>query len=242
MSRPRSGPTTVHHPGEVISIFIFSLRSVSLPPGLVLLSLAGLFGLTAGCASADVTTSGGFSPAEYGTIAVGEFSVGSAAYGQREEVAQTVANTFQRQLPMLGYQVVERSRLEQLLDEQGLQWSEATSDRGRAEIGELLNVEALLVGNVPRYKRTGGNDYEVVVFAKLVDVSTGEVVWTGSAKTGEGFADLGDVTEAVDAIREDTTDMTSGIRNVESELNLEQSMVEHTQELVEKICEAFPQY
>lgn len=218
------------------------MRSISLLHGLVLLSLAGLVGLTVGCASADVTTSGSFSPAQYSNIAVGEFSVGRAPYGQRKEVKQAVANTFQRQLPMMGYQVVERNRMEQVLNEQGLQWSEATSDEGRAEIGELLNVDALLVGNVPRYERVGEDDYEVVVFAKLVDVSTGKVMWTGSAKTGKGFGSLSDVTEAVNELSEDKTDLSSDLGETESKLGLKESMVDHTQKLVRKICEAFPQY
>jgi hypothetical protein len=51
-----------------------------------------------------------------------------------------------------GYMIVERSRVDQVLKEQGLGLTGAIDQSTAAEIGKILGVQGLIVGSVGNYK------------------------------------------------------------------------------------------
>jgi len=67
------------------------------------------------------------------------------------------------------YQVIERSRVDVILKEQGFQQSGCTDAQCAVEIGRLVNVSAIVLGSVSKI----GNIYTVSI--RLVDVSTGKI-------------------------------------------------------------------
>jgi hypothetical protein len=69
------------------------------------------------------------------------------------------------------YTIVERSRMEQILAEQGFQTSGACEEQScKIEMGRLLSVDQLVIGNVGMI----GSNY--VLNLKLVDVESGSIV------------------------------------------------------------------
>lgn len=68
-----------------------------------------------------------------------------------------------------GYKVVERSRMEEILNEQGLQQSGCTSDECVIEVGKLLGVQKMLAGSFGKF----GNIYTLEL--RIIDVQTAKI-------------------------------------------------------------------
>lgn len=97
--------------------------------------------------------------------------------------------------------VIERSELDQILQEQGLGMSGAVTPQSAAKVGQLLGVELMVTGSVSEFgtkeNKIGGglgklggmrlgvakNKARAVVDLRLVNTSTGEII---AAKTAEG--------------------------------------------------------
>lgn len=79
-----------------------------------------------------------------------------------------------------GIELVERSRLQQVLSEFSLAATGAVEGKSAKELGRLLGAEALVVGTVVRAS-TG-----LEVAARLVDVETGRVLSAAAARLPEG--------------------------------------------------------
>lgn len=76
--------------------------------------------------------------------------------------------------------VIERSQINQILQEQGFQNSGACDNQSCAvEIGKLLGANRIIIGSISKLGRT------YAMFAKLVDVQSGEVI-RSSQKNIEG--------------------------------------------------------
>ncbi|MEJ2055852.1 MAG: PEGA domain-containing protein, partial [Calditrichaceae bacterium] len=68
-----------------------------------------------------------------------------------------------------NFEVVERSRMEEVLSEQGLQQSGCTSDECVVEVGKLLGVQKMLAGSFGKF----GNVYTLEL--RIIDVQTGKI-------------------------------------------------------------------
>ncbi|MFH1352116.1 MAG: CsgG/HfaB family protein [bacterium] len=109
-----------------------------------------------------------------------------------------VADEFVFQFISRGIKVVERSRIQSILQEQNL-WKSGNIDPATIkEMGKILGVDALIMGTVTRYIPNRKEriyvtddqgkvkeeiflvDAEAGINARMVDVVTGEVVWAGS--------------------------------------------------------------
>lgn len=102
------------------------------------------------------------------TIAVNQLTSGSITIDE----AVSLTNALRTELGKSGlYTVMERTQMEEILKEQGFQKSGACDEAGCAiEIGKLLSVKYIVLGNVGRV----GGTYTVNV--RMVDVGTGEIV------------------------------------------------------------------
>jgi hypothetical protein len=79
-----------------------------------------------------------------------------------------------------GYAPKEWSNVAATLKEEEVQASDLSTDEGVAEAGEIINVPAVLIVNIPHY----GD--EIFITAKMVDVSNGNVLWIGSGTSNTG--------------------------------------------------------
>ncbi len=143
--------------------------------------LALLFAV--GCATGESTISPAFYEVEMERIALVDISGdirGNAPKNQVEDF-------FTAEMMTKGYRVIERSRVQSVLEEQDFQLSDRTSDRETAKIGEILNVAGTAMLDV------SVSGQKVSVTGRLVDAQTGEVLWIGTGRggSGTGFATLG---------------------------------------------------
>ena len=94
------------------------------------------------------------------------------------------------------YRVVEREQLAALMEEKNLTLSGDVDPATAVRIGKLLGVNYLLTGAVTEYGNTdvGGGGFGVsagkrkfvaAMNARLIDTSTGEVVWADEARAEE---------------------------------------------------------
>jgi len=92
--------------------------------------------------------------------------------------------------------VVERDKLDKILEEQGLQASGVIDPRTAVKVGQVLGLEAIVTGAVSEFGvKTGGSEYllaqtkrqtaEAAVDIRMVDVQTGQVIY---ADSGRGIA------------------------------------------------------
>jgi len=127
---------------------------------------------------------------------------------QAEAVAgNAVADEFVLQLVGLNMNVVERFRLQTIMDEQNLGTSGRIDPETAKRIGKLVGADAILTGTVTQYTPDrkdvmyvddgyGGRrqeiylvDAEVGVSARMFDVETGEIVWAGFYRYNSFYVD-----------------------------------------------------
>ncbi len=143
----------------------------------ILLSTAGL----SGCASTDAS---GDHLADYDFSGIDRVAVVAIEGAGGSEAAQNqVGAMFNQQLMGKGYQPVERAQIREVMEEQDFSQSDATTPEGAAELGEILNVDATLLVNVPEYEE------DMSISVQMVDVSDAGIIWTasGNASTGAGL-------------------------------------------------------
>jgi len=139
--------------------------------------LITLIALVAGCASVsgsgEYNRSYDFSTIERTAVVSVDGIGGQAARDQ-------VASMFNQALLGRGYSPVERSQIKQVLSEQDFSRSDVTSASGAARAGEILNVDSVMLVNVPEF----GDDMSMS--AQMVDVQNGTILWSasGSARSG----------------------------------------------------------
>ncbi len=139
----------------------------------------------AGCASSEAESQAaiGYDFSALDRVAIVE--VTGRIYG--EAVKNQVANLFMMELMERGYTVVERSEVKAILKEQEFQSSDITTDQGAARAGQILNVPAVMMIDIPKYK-----DEKVSMTAKMIEVETGAVLWVGqgTGSTGKTLSTL----------------------------------------------------
>lgn len=121
-------------------------------------------------------------------IAVVNFENKSTWYWWGERLGEAAADVFVTELLQSGnFSVIEREKLNAVLAEQGLGASGAVTPQTAAQIGKLLGVQYILTGSVTQFSisdvgggiRSFGASVttgKVVLDARLVDTTTGEIV------------------------------------------------------------------
>ena len=131
--------------------------------------------IAGGCSTGEsyVRTGYDFSGLEKVAVINVQGPFGAAARNQ-------IADFYNMELLKKGYAPIERSQIEALLEEQKFQASEATTPKGIARVGRILNVPTVMVVNIPTFKE------EISMTAKLLDVEDGSILWMGSGSGTTG--------------------------------------------------------
>ena len=159
-----------------------------------------------GCVSSQSFVKPGVNFSNYRRIAVVSFdSVTGSVEGQNE-----IADLFGMELLRRGFNLIERTQVGKLLREQGFQASDYTTPESAAKLGKILNVQAIITGNISAYERIvehkksyveGYTDkngkyhpahyeeydetkYNVAITAKIIDTSDASILWTGVGSSG----------------------------------------------------------
>jgi len=169
-------------------------------------------------------------------IGVVEF-VNKSTYGQGR-LGGAATDILVTELTKSGkFIVVERDRMEKIMEEQKLQSQGMTDPQTAAQVGRILGLEAIVVGAVSQFGvKTEGSDYlisqtkkqvaDVTVDIRLVDVQSGQVLMAdsgkGQAKSKKGsFLGMGtkggyDETIEGEALR---AAIVQFVTNIDSQLN-----------------------
>jgi hypothetical protein len=199
--------------------------------------------IVGGCASGKGESYArvGFNFAELEKVAILEVSgavAGDAAKNQ-------IGSFFEMELIKRGYTPVERSRVQALLKEQEFQASDITSSEGAARAGHILNVPAVMLISIPKYKQ------EMSMTAKMIDVEDGGILWigNGSGSTGKTFSTiLGAAAGAAAGVAVaggDSSDRVAGgviggvLGGVAGQA-LSPQQEEQVQKIIKKVCESLP--
>ncbi|MBN1522308.1 MAG: hypothetical protein JW928_07220 [Candidatus Aureabacteria bacterium] len=119
-----------------------------------------------------------------------------------------MADIFAEKLLETGmYQLVERKQIKNVMDEHGLSMSGMLENSSLEEVGNILQVEGLVMGNVSDYADAMCGLYwgsTVNYSARLVDIKTGLVVWsvTGHIDIPFGNANTAAQVSADSAVKE----------------------------------------
>jgi hypothetical protein len=135
----------------------------------------------AGCAQSEGESQAavGFDLGRIDKIAIVEIT------GVRSQAVKSqISDYFMMEMMRKGYTFVERQRINMLVKEQQFQASDLTTQQGAARAGQILNVPAVMVINIPKY--SGG---KMEMTAKLIDVESATVLWMGRG-TGKTNQDL----------------------------------------------------
>lgn len=99
---------------------------------------------------------------------------------QSELAKNQIAEYFEMELLKKGYAPKEWTNVAATLEEEEVEASDLDTEEGVAEAGNIINVPAILIVNIPHF----GD--EIFITAKMVDVADGSVLWIGSgtSKTG----------------------------------------------------------
>ena len=156
-----------------------------------------------------------------------------------------IGDFFSMELIKRGYTPVERAEVQKLLKEQEFQASDITSDAGAVEAGEILNVPAVLLVNIPTYKE------EMNMTAKIINVEDGGILWVGSASgsTGKTLSTILGVAAGAAAgvavAGGDSSDRVAGgviggVLGGVAGHALSPQQAEQVQKLIKKLCEEMP--
>ncbi|MFH1074255.1 MAG: GNA1162 family protein [Candidatus Firestonebacteria bacterium] len=147
-----------------------------------------------GCSSQRVAIKKDYDFSRIKRVAV----LGFSSHMDYRNSGDVVADEFVLQLMNKGFKIVERSKINSILGEQQLYSANKIDEATIKKVGKILGVDAILTGSVIKYiedKNTviyyndkegnpASQSYlqlaEVSVNARLFDVETGEVVWSGS--------------------------------------------------------------
>lgn len=138
--------------------------------------------LLVGCAS---TTGSGQTKASYDfseVERVGVVGVDGAHKGGTEAAENQFAVMFNRVLLKKGYSPVERQQIREVIDEQEFQNSDMTRAQNATAVGRILNLDAVVTINVPKY----GEEMEMSL--QMMDPESAAVVWSASGNATTGMA------------------------------------------------------
>lgn len=96
--------------------------------------------------------------------------------------AEIAQEAYEDAVILIGSDVVVRSRITDVLNEIEFQTMSGLTEADAAQVGAMVNADAIIVGTVTRY-----NYYNVAVSVRALDVERGIVLWSGS-----GYRDVWD--------------------------------------------------
>jgi len=183
----------------------------------------------------------GFNFAELEKIAI--LDVTGAVRG--DAAKNQIGTYFQIELIKRGYSPIERSEVQALLKEQEFQASDITMDTDAAKAGNILNVPAVMLINIPKY------DEEMTMTAKIINVEDARILWiaNGSGSTGETLSTiLGAAAGAAVGVAVaggDTSDRVAGgviggVLGGVAGNALSPQQEEQIQKVIKKMCEDMP--
>lgn len=127
-------------------------------------------------------------------------TVGVSLFSGESPINLQATDQFSAGLVSLGFQVVERQHLEEVVNELGLQQSGLISEKSIKAVGEHLGLDAIFVGSITGESSAMWVDAHLNI--KMVEIQTGKILWSATAKDPRLFTLSADVkTSVVHAVK-----------------------------------------
>lgn len=127
-------------------------------------------------------------------------TVGVSLFSGESPINLQATDQFSAGLVNLGFEVVERHHLEEVVNELGLQQSGLISEKSIKVVGEHLGLDAIFVGSITGESSEMWIDAHLNV--KMVEIQTGKILWSAAAKDPRLFTLSSDVkTSVVHAVK-----------------------------------------
>ncbi len=110
-------------------------------------------------------------------------------YSASDHAEQLVMPSIRKQLQMRGFAVAEEKAVDDFLAQERMRSTAYISSGQAKKIGELLNIDAVMLGAVIIYQDS--KVPQCGLSARLVSTASGEIIWSGyRSATGQDFASL----------------------------------------------------
>ena len=103
------------------------------------------------------------------------------------EVASDIFTTEMMSIPTFSY--LERSQIRRILEEEQLSLTDLIKDKTASEIGQLLGVDAVIIGKVNQLHAASGGWWcgcRASFSVRMVETKSGTVLWSATADRCEG--------------------------------------------------------
>ncbi len=125
---------------------------------------------------ANVTVNKSVCQSNIDKIAVIEFDTsGYKGFDKGPNLGENLSDQYALELMKLGYNVIERTRIDEILNEMKYQSSDLFNSKKAIEVGNLLGVKALVFGTVTGKPNMWG------LTVRLVFIKTGELAWLANS-------------------------------------------------------------
>jgi hypothetical protein len=150
---------------------------------------------------------------------------------QSETARNQIAECFEMEFLKKGYAPKEWSSVAAALEEEAVEASDLNTKEGVAQAGEIVNVPAILIVNIPHF----GD--EIFITAKMVDVANGNVLWIGSgtSRTG-GLFDFGGGSQDDELFG----GVPGGVMGTVPAYGLSPQKADKVQRLIRRMCKTLP--
>jgi len=109
--------------------------------------------------------------------------------------SNTAENKISEQFLLRGIKIVERSKIQKILQEHGFQQAGFVDQQTAVEIGKIIGVPTIFIGsvsspsmsNVANLRDNTWNSFTVTFTGRIISVKTGEIFLSGSASSKRGF-------------------------------------------------------
>ncbi|MEO0248321.1 MAG: CsgG/HfaB family protein [candidate division WOR-3 bacterium] len=98
--------------------------------------------------------------------------------------ASELMDALNREAMRAGFSVVERSKVETILDEQEFGYSGVVDPSTAARLGKLMGADAVLISQASDKFDAEYGSWETTVSGRIVSVETGEILYTCRARGG----------------------------------------------------------
>lgn len=115
---------------------------------------------------------------------------------QDKSVSEKVTDILMSELSMIPIiSVVERNRLNSIIEEQALGQTGIIDNETAAKLGKIIGTDGIIVGSIHVYKE-GSPKYFGLSF-RVVDVETGVIIWSGNHTLHSGPLEVPDTLESL---------------------------------------------
>ena len=158
---------------------------------------------------------------------------------QSQAAKNQIADFFMLELLKKGYAPMERSQVKAILNQQELESATLNSPEGAIEVGNILNVPAVVMINIPHF---GEN---ITMTAKMIDVEDASILWmgSGSGKRGRSFTSylsFGFNKQEEGGLGSEDSLLTGGVLGSTEGQALTPQEAQKTKSIIKSICKTLP--